>query len=129
MTKNTKRQQKTLVTIDEQELLDPSSNRLLFLGANKNTNVMAVMLLEQRGYSVRTVTNFQELAHLSAKEGMEELAYSIDLVVVDLNAMRLSVELVMRMLGGPEMLGEQMSSRDVSCLLLLCCCLMVLSVV
>jgi hypothetical protein len=114
MSKKTKRQQKMLVTTEEMELLDPFSNQLLFLGANENTNVMAVMLLEQRGYRVRTVANFQELAQLSAKEGTKELAYSIDLVVVDLNAMRLSVELVMRMLGGKEMLGEQLSSRDVS---------------
>lgn len=45
--------------------------------------------------------------------GADELAYGIDLVLIDLNALHLSVDYVMRILGSNDMLGEQMSSRDI----------------
>ena len=154
LTANARRQQQTLITLEERELLDPSLNQLLFIGANHNTNVMAVMLLEQKGYSVQTITDLKELRALSKEQGKtmvlvvrvvvfcywlyfvarklrcfvgffgfyftcgcvtgaDELAYGIDLVLIDLNALRLSVDYVMRILGSNDMLGGQMSSRDI----------------
>lgn len=54
-------QQQTLITLEEQELLDPSQNSILFIGANSNTNVLPVMLLEQKGYVVQTISSLKEL--------------------------------------------------------------------
>ena len=148
LTANARRQQQTLITLEERELLDPSLNQLLFIGANHNTNVMAVMLLEQKGYSVQTIPDLKELRALSKEQGKtmvlvvrvvvfccsetkvfcgffwiyftrgcvtgaDELAYGIDLVLIDLNALHLSVDYVMRILGSNDMLGGQMSSRDI----------------
>ena len=100
LTATARMQQQSLVTLEEKELLNPSANQLLFIGANNNTNMMAVMLLEQKGYGVRTVSTLKELNRISKEEGCDELAYGIDLVLVDLNVVRLSVEFVMRILGG-----------------------------
>jgi hypothetical protein len=69
LTANARRQQQTLITLEERELLDPSLNQLLFIGANHNTNVMAVMLLEQKGYSVQTIPDLKELRALSKEQG------------------------------------------------------------
>ena len=41
------------------------------------------------------------------------MAYGIDLILLDLNAIKLSVDCVMRVLGGSDMLGDQLSNRDI----------------
>ena len=62
-------QQKTLLLLEERELLDPGANNLLFVGANAQTNVMAVMMLQEAGYNVRTVVSLDELRTISARDG------------------------------------------------------------
>ena len=106
-------QRKTLVLLEERELLDPSSNNLMFVGADSETNVMAVMMLERAGYNVKTVINFQKLEQLSRQQGADELAMATDCVLVDLNVVRFSVEYVHRVLGGGHLLGEQMARREI----------------
>lgn len=76
LTANARRQQQTLITLEERELLDPSLNQLLFIGANHNTNVMAVMLLEQKGYSVQTIPDLKELRALSKEQGKKMIGTS-----------------------------------------------------
>ena len=49
---------------------------MLFIGANHNTNVMAVMLLEQKGYSVQTIPDLKELRALSKEQGKKMIGTS-----------------------------------------------------
>lgn len=106
-------QQKTLLLLEERELLDPGANNLLFVGANAQTNVMAVMMLQEAGYNVRTVVSLDELRAISAREGADELAFATDCVLVDFNVVQFSVDYVIRVLGGAQLLGGQMASRDI----------------
>ena len=109
----TRMQQKTLLLLEERELLDPGANNLLFVGANRNTNVMAVMLLKETGYNVKTVIDLDELETLSRLEGSDQLASSIDCVIVDFNVIKFSVDYVIRALGGGHLLGMQIVTRDI----------------
>lgn len=107
ITMNAKLQKETLLHAEELDLLNPSSNHIFFIGANQNTNVMSVMLLKQKGYSIETVSNLNEIK-LNKIDSSK-----IDLVIIDLNVIRLSVDYVMRILGSNDMLGKQMFNRDI----------------
>jgi DNA-binding response OmpR family regulator len=68
---------------------------------------MSVMLLKQKGYSIETVSNLNEIK-LNKIDSSK-----IDLVIIDLNVIRFSVDYVMRILGSNDMLGKQMFNRDI----------------